>query len=458
MIADLTKQLAAALRRIEAQDLVIAELRERLNQNSQNSSKPPSSDPPSLPPKPPQAKTGRKPGGQPGHKGHQRMLLPVDERNVRNVVPAHCRGCGTRLKGVDSAPFRHQVVEVPEPKPEVHEWRLHSLQCGCGTTTRAELPAGVPRGNFGPRLVATTALLSGAYRLSKRLVVSILANLHGIPISPGSVTACERMASEAVSAPVEEAREYVKQQPVKHADESSWAEGPGRDTAWLWVATTPLVTVFLIWASRGKDVAQRMLGEVYGVLVSDRWCAYSWWPTKRRQLCWAHIKRHFQAMIDAGGEAAVIGESLQERRVRLFHHWGGVRDGTLSRASFRTYVSDIRCDIRTLMEQGRACNHKQTATTCRELLKLEAAMWTFARIEGVEPTNNHGERAIRPGVIWRKLSFGTHSQSGSRFVERILTVVYTLKQQKRNPLTFMFECVAARMNGNPTTESLLPSA
>ena len=444
-VADLRAQVAALL--------------ERLNQNSQNSSRPPSSDPPSAPVRPARRKKGRKPGGQPGHSGHQRFLLPVDKKNVRDVKPAKCRKCGTRLAGDDDPnPYRHQVVEIPEPKPDVHEWRLHACRCDhCGETTRAVLPEGVPDGRFGPRLVATIALLSGAYRMSKRLTVALLGNLYGIPIALGSITACERIASQAVAAPVKAAQEYVRKQSVKHADESSWFEGVHRTKVWLWVASTVQVTVFLIRASRGGEIAREILGEVFGVLVSDRWTAYNWWPLAWRQVCWAHIKRHFQAFVESHDpEAQSIGRSLLRHEKRLFDLWHRVRDGTLQRSSFRQYVTPIRRKMRKLLEQGELCSHTKTAGTCRELLVVEPAMWTFVRLNGVEPTNNSGERAIRPGVILRKLTFGTHSAEGSRFVERILSVVYTLKQQNRNALVFVTDCVRQYVKEQIVTESLLP--
>lgn len=459
-IHDPCRREADALRR-QVEDLrrELAELREQLKQNSQNSSRAPSTDPRTARDSRPKRKSGRKRGGQPGHKGHERMLLPVDKKNVRDVKPDRCKGCGSKLDGEDQSPYRHQVVEVPEPKPEVREARLHELECGCcGTKTRAELPADFPRGGFGPRLVVTIALLSGKFRLSKRLTVCLLANLYGIPISLGSVIACEQIASEAVAKPVQEARDYVEEQSVKHADESGWAEGPSRSKAWLWVATTAFVTVFLIRARRSKAVAMRLLGQVRGILVSDRWCAYEWWPLKQRQLCWAHIKRHFKKMSEADGPAKQIGEALLVQEKRLFELWRRVRDGTLERSSFQTYASDIRCRVRDLLERGQTSSHKFTATTCRELLRMEAAMWTFVRIEGVEPTNNPGERAIRPGVIWRKICFGTHSSWGSRFVERMLSVVHTLSLQDRDAYSFLTECVAAHMAGKPVTASLLPQA
>ena len=450
---DLERKLAEALQRI-------ATLEERLNQNSQNSGRPPSSDSPNAPARPAKRKSGRKPGGQPGHDGHQRMLLPIDKKNVRDVKPVKCKKCGTRLAGEDDPnPYRHQVVEIPEPKPEVHEWRLHSCTCGnCGETTRAELPEGVLPGSFGPRLVATIAILSGAYRMSKRLTVALLANLYGIPIALGSIPACEKVASKAVAEPVKAAQEYIKKHGVKHADESSWFEGVQRTKVWLWVASTLQVTVFLIRASRGGEIARELLGEVFGVLVSDRWSGYNWWPTAWRQICWAHIKRHFQAFVDSQDpEAQQIGKSLLKHEKHLFNLHHRVRDGTLKRSSFRQYVIPLRRKIRKLLERGELCLHDKTAGTCRELLNVEESMWTFVRLEGIEPTNNHGERAIRPGVILRKLTFGTHSAEGSRFVERILSVVHTLKQQNRNALAFVTDCVKAQMAGETTTVSLLPT-
>jgi hypothetical protein len=339
-IAEVREQLNTALNLIADLRRDVAELREKQSQNSQNSSRAPSTDTQSARDSRPKKKRGRKRGGQPGHKGHERMLLPVDERNVRDVKPDRCKGCGSKLEGEDQNPYRHQVVEAPEPKPEVREARLHELECDCcGTKTRAELPADFPRGGFGPRLVVTIALLSGRFRLSKRLTVCLLANLYGIPISLGSVIACEQIASEAVAKPIQEARDYVQKQSVKHADESGWAEGPSRSKAWLWVATTAFVTVFLIRARRGTAVAKRLLGQVRGILVSDRWCAYEWWPLKKRQLCWAHIKRHFKKMSEAGGAAKQIGEALLVQERHLFELWRRVRDGTLERSSFQTYSS-----------------------------------------------------------------------------------------------------------------------
>ena len=453
----LRRQLAEALRKI-------AELTERLNQNSGNSSRPPSSDQAAPTPlvQKKKRRKGRKPGGQPGHQGHQRELVPVSAiapEKLHIVRPHRCSACRHALTGTDTEPWRHQVWEAPEVKPEISEWQMHELLCRfCGVRTRAELPDGVPLNGYGPRWVATVALLTGAYHLSKRFVVDLMGDVLGAQMSLGSVTACERQASQAVAESVEQAREHLRNQGIKHADESSWFEGPTRQKVWLWVATTASVTVFLIHSSRGGDVARELLGSAFGVLVSDRWSAYNWWPLMWRQICWAHLERHFTSFTEASDpDAQRIGRALLRHHRRLFNLWHRVRDDTLKRSSFQTYASVIRRRVRKLLERGEICDHRKTAGTCAEILKLESAMWTFVRVDGVEPTNNHGERAIRPGVIWRKICFGTHSVEGSRFVERMLTVVHTLKQQRRNALRFVTESVAGMRSGQPGP-SLLPAA
>jgi transposase len=443
---------------IERQAARIEELERQVNQNSRNSHKPPSSDGPGtfrrgqLPAR----EKGRKRGGQTGHEGHHRDLLPSEEVDERvEVRPSTCEHCGADLVGSDPAPERQQKVEIPPIQPHMTEYRLHALKCGCcGEVTRGRLPEGVPAGCFMPRLLAVIVLLSGAYRLSKRQIQDLLSDLLGIGISLGSIITVERSVSQALAEPVREAREYVREQAVVHSDETSWRQALQR--AWLWVAVTSWVTVFLIRLSRGAVVARELLGEGFaGYLVSDRWSGYSWVELRRRQVCWAHLKRDFQKIADAQGDLARIGQSLLDQTQRLFKLWHRVRDGTLQRSSFATYASAIRGEIRALLEQGMACADAKIAGMCQKILSVEPAMWTFVRVVGVEPTNNDGERSVRHAVLWRKGSYGTQSEAGSRFVERILTVVMTLRQQRRNVLEYLTAiCQSALRHELPP--SLLP--
>lgn len=297
------------------------------------------------------------------------------------------------------------------------EYQVHSLLCpACGTTTRAALPVGVPPGGFGPRVQATVALCTGAYPLSKRTTQDVMADLCGIPLSLGTVANLEHATVQAVAAPVAEAQTHVRAQAIAHLDETGWRAGRAR--AWLWVAGTTWVTVCVVRLSREAKVAEEILGERFcGILVTDRWSAYTWYPTRWRPVCWAHLLRAFEAMMERGGRSREIGEALRTQARQMFHWWHQVRDGTCTHAQFRGRLRPHRRHVARLLKAGQTCGVAKTDGVCREMLKVYDALWTFVRVEGVEPTNNAAERAIRPGVLWRKGSFGTQGAQGSRFVE-----------------------------------------
>jgi transposase len=447
-------QLRAEITQLKA---TVEELAQRLGRNSHNSSQPPSADPPQTPKRSRRDPSGRRPGGQPGHEGHTRALVPVEEVEVVIAVkPERCRRCQHRLEGEDAQPERHQVTEIPPIKPVVTEYHLHQLCCpNCGELTRAEPPVGVPTGGFGPRVQAITALCTGAYHLSKRTTQHVMADLFGLSLSVGTIINLEQATGQAVAEPVAEARAYVQQQPTAYLDETGWREGPQR--AWLWTAVTSWVTVFVVRRSRSGKVARELLGErFWGYLVTDRWSAYTWYPTWRRQVCWAHLLRDIEAMIERGGQSQVIGEALRGQARQMFHWWHRVRDGTLAQTTFARYMWPIRREVERLLEAGQMCGVPKTEGMCREILKVRQALWTFVRHAGVEPTNNAAERAIRPGVLWRKGSFGTQSADGSRFVEAMMTVVATLKQQHRNALGYLTAACEAALRGEGAP-SLLPT-
>jgi transposase len=446
---------AAVSAMVESFERRIADLEERLHKNSTNSSRPPSSDPPSVQRRPPAPPSGKKRGGQPGHRRRTRPLVPPEQlRQVVECRPASCRWCGHSLHGDDPEPIRHQVAEVPPVPPVVDEYRLHRLTCPrCGTRTCAALPPGVPTGAFGPRLRAILSVLAGAYRLGKRPIQQLTGDLFGLSISTGMICRLERQGAAELETPVEELREHVREAASAHIDETSWRQG--RDKAWLWAAVTRMVTVFTIATSRGAEVAKGMLGRAAGkVVISDRLKSYGW--IKRRQFCWAHLRRDFQAMIDRGGESGEVGQRLLEHSDALFEWWHRVRDGTLARSSFQTYVATMRPFLREDLERGAACACSKTAGTCRELLSGETHLWTFVRVEGIEPTNNDAERALRHGVIYRKTSGGTDSEHGSRFVERLLSVVATCRHQEINVLDYLTRCYQAHLDGQPAP-SLIPA-
>lgn len=448
----------SVLVQVQALEAEVATLREQLNRNSDNSSQPPSSDGPERASKPGRRpKSERRRGGQPGHPGTTRKLVPLEQVKASyDFKPPVCHQCGHALAGEDAEPYRHQVTDIPPVVAEVTEYRLHTLVCeGCGAETSAELPAGVPPGVFGPRLQAMVSVLSGRYHLSKRDAAEVMTDFFQAKVSLGSVPTLEQRTSAAIKSPVDEARAYIKRQPVVHLDETGWREA--NQKAWLWVAATTLVTVFLIRPSRGGSVAREILDAVFtGIVVSDRWSAYNWLLTLLRQLCWAHLLRDFQAFVERGGPSQSLGEDLLAQARLMFEWWHKVRDGTMPRSIFQEKMQPVQSKVGELLRLGTTCPHSKTAATCRNILKREAALWTFVHVEGVEPTNNLAERLIRPGVLWRKRSFGTQSQAGSRFTERIMTVVATLKQQHRNVLDYLSEACDAANWGRPAP-SLLPS-
>lgn len=436
----------------------LAALEERVNQNSRNSSQPPSSDPPTLLPRAKRAPSGRKVGGQPGHVGCTRALKPLNQvQTVVELRPLRCDACGTLLLGEDQDPQRHQVTELPRIEPAVTEYRRHALTClVCGTVTQGTWPADMPPGDFGPRLQATTGYLSGRLGMSQRDITETLETVFHTDISLGSIPALETVVSDALVQPVADAQHYVQHQTAANVDETGWHQQAKR--AWLWVAATPLVAVFLVLTTRSAKGARQLLGDAFGGIVgSDRWSAYNWLDPSQRQLCWAHLKRDFQKLVERGGPSQRLGERFLVQVELLFRLWQRVRDGTLERQDFQTQVAPIRAQVHQLLCEGAALAHPKTCHTCENLLRLEPALWTFVDREGVEPTNNHAERCLRRAVLWRRRSFGTQSEMGSRFVERVLTTVTTLRQQKRDVLDYLTAACAAAIRGDKPP-SLLPES
>ena len=210
--------------------------------------------------------------------------------------------------------------------------------------TRALWPAGVPSGTYGSRVHATVALCTGTYRLSKRMTQQLMAEVFGIPMRVGTLSQLEQATTAAVAAPVEAARTYVPKPAVAHLDETSWR--PGGKPAWLWGAVTSWVTMFVVRMSRGGPVARELLGEPFaGILVTDRYRAYNWYPVRWRQLCWAHLLRDFEVRCARGGTSAELGEALLAQAHPMFAWGHRVREGTWQRSTFRSYMSPLRREV-----------------------------------------------------------------------------------------------------------------
>jgi transposase len=411
----------------------------------QNSSLPPSSQHPHARPPSGKRKSKRKRGGQPGHKKHERELIPAENCDeVQTLKPTDCRRCGAKLSGVDAEPLRHQVWELPEIKPHVTEYQKHRLKCSCcGETTCAELPEGVPEGQSGPRLMAFVALLMAYYRQSKRRTAEFLGAILGQPCCPALTVKIQNQVAAALGPLYEEAAAELPAQRYLNLDETATKEENGK--AWLWSFVAKSFTVFAVRSTREATALDDLLGEEFcGIATCDR--AKMYWRLKRLQWCWAHLKRDFQAMIDSGNNRAKhLGQRLRHAACELFEHWADHRAGRITRAALLRRMGPVRRKAERWLRFGAENNIPDASGTCRELHEHREWLWTFLRHEGLEPTNNAAERSLRHAVIWRKLSFGTQSAAGSRFVETMLTVIETCRQQGRKVFALIAAAVHARL-------------
>jgi len=441
----------AIVLRLEAR---ISELEAQIKTNSTNSSKPPSSDPPwtkRANKKPP---SGKRQGGQPGHPGNARPIVPREDVDaIVPCIPASCSGCGTnfadRDAGAPSLYRRHQVWELPQVRATVTEYELHRRRCtGCGVYTEAPLPPNVPTGAFGPRLQSELALLTGRYRMSRREACDYAASAWGIKLSLGALMRIERNVSRALESGYDEAWDAIRAAAVRNVDETGWCEKNRR--AWLWAGTSTMATAFTIAETRGRKVLVDCFGDAlgHGYFVTDRYGAYKGIPMERRGICHAHLHRDFKKIAQRGGYAEiVIGRPALAAYADLFALTAVWNAGLFSAGEFAERLEPIKARMHAILETGSRAGDAMTRGMCRDIRKHRSALWTFASVPGVGATNNAAERVIRPAVLWRKGSFGTQSASGSRYVERMLTVARTCVQNGRDTLAYLHDSLSAMMRG-----------
>ena len=456
------QRIAALEHRVAELETRLRELHDRLNTNATNSGLPPSANPPNAPKPVTKKRTGKAAGGQPGHPAHLRRRLPPDRVDkVVSFVPDHCVRCREPLppnpSPLDPAPSWHQVAELPKVAAVVTEYQGHYRTCPCcGEVNHAAIPQDLKAHSIGPRLAATLAYLAGTHHVSKRGLEEIVEDVVEVRICLGTITHLEAQMSEALAPAHAEAVVAVRTAEVKNVDETSWKLAG--QLCWLWVAATQTVAAFLIHARRGLKGLQALLGEeVQGWVGSDRWSAYAALPPWQRQICWAHLQRDFQKLIDRGGAAARLGEKLQQLAGRLFEQWHLFRGGGIDRRTLAERLDVEVGKLHRLLQSGRRCADGKAATFCANLLAIEVSLWQFVVEEGIEPTNNHAERLLRRGVLWRKNAFGCHSAGGCRFVERLLTVVQTRRLQGKGVLSYLHAALVAHRNGLPAPSLLSAS-
>ena len=445
-------ELIEANRRLEAR---VAELEQRLNRSSRNSSLPPSQDPPAAPPRPKQPPSGRKRGGQAGHEGRHRRLLPLERLDeVVEHWPERCRSCAHVFEErelLDAAePWRHQVTELPPIAVTVSEHRLHRLRCPvCAAETRAELPAGVPRSAFGPRLQAAVATLAVRNRVSRRDTLELMRDLFGAELATGSIDAIIERAGDALADPHATLLEQIRSAAAVNIDETGWRTAGQRRT--LWGALTERTALFRIAPDRHEREAKALLGDDFaGITCSDRWWAYNYLHPERRQLCWAHLARDFTAHSEGLAAQKEFGKAGLEITGRLFAAWDAYRNNG-DRTHLLEQIAPLQAELRTLLEQAarKSTKTKYHRQFANNLLKHWPALWTFSHTDGVEPTNNHAERGLRGAVIHRKLSLGSQSQRGEQTIERLLSASITCRLQQRSLFAYLTSVLTANIRGDP---------
>ena len=457
-LLDIVRAQSAQIRALQTQ---VRELQTKVGQSSRNSSKPPSSDPPSLPPPPPRPARGRKAGGQPGHPGQHRPLVPPDQvDDIVALSPEQCPTCRTALARdlpPVTPPRRRQVWELPPLVPHITEYQQHTVCCPtCRQHVTADLPSDAPPGAFGPRATALVGVLRGRYRLSEREVVAFMGDVWGIVVCTQSVLrSCDRVS--VALAPVDAAIQAVVQtQPVVNVDETGWPDG--RRRGWLWTATSMQATCFRIHRSRGRAGLQALLGEHSGGIVgADRWTTYARLPDRQRQLCWAHLARNLVALDEQYAHETVWARHMGRWVDDLFFVWHAYTDGWYDQIMLQQALLPVRHGMHAALVAGQASPWPKIVTFSQELLAHWDALWTFSRVDGVDPTNNAAERALRPAVLWRTGSFGSRSDVGRRFVERMLSVRATCASHGRSLFALLTHAVQAHWTRAPAP-LLLPPA
>ena len=451
--------------RLEAR---IARLEEQSRSSSRNSSKPPSGDPPKTrKERRAQARAKAKEwakadreghargvGGQPGHPGSGRRLAPEDQIDeIVDHYPVACGGCGRDFGESERLPSRrpgrHQVAELPPVAVVLTEHRCHRLRCpGCKAETRGELGGELAGSAFGPDLQAAVVTMTARNRISRRDMSELARDLFGIGVSVGTVDQICQRASAVLAGPNEALLASVLGSPALNVDETGWRTSGDRRT--LWTATTPGAAVFRVACDRHRDRLDELIGGYEGIVCSDRWWAYDHLDSECRQACWSHLQRDFRRHAEGLAEQKAFGEAGLALTARLFEAWHAF-EAHQDRRRLKREMKPIQTGLRALLKRA-ARKSKRTryhGRFARNLLKIWPALFTFVTFDGVEPTNNAAERSLRGPVIHRKLSHGTRSEDGERFVERALSASVTCRLQGRSLYTYLSELLAANARGDP---------
>jgi transposase len=454
-IKQLETENAALKKHITMLEKRIEKLERLLGINSKNSSKPPSSDPPGMSAALPKRRR-KKRGARKGHQPHLRELLPQEfVKKHFHLKPEMCTCGSTNLEETNEKPLRHQIVDIPKILPYVIEYVQHISRCkDCGALVYRPLSDDIRRQHFGAGVLALVAILTGRLNTSKRKALAMLNEVFSVPMSLGGLSNCEAQLTNILEQPHNEVAEHTREQDIGHADETGWPRG-NRQKGWLWAFGCNTAAFFIVHANRSQQAARKLIGGFAGKLVTDRYNAYNFYKLIR-QICWAHLKRDFKAISEASGAIGRIGDELYCFAKKILKLRKRVRDGTLQWETFQRRMPKLQKRVESLLKKGARFDGK-LGGKCREILKHKKYLWTFVRDQRVEPTNNFAERIVRQGVLWRKSSFGTQSERGARYVERVLTVCATCHLQGRSVIEYLRNVCHCHLNGLPVPSLIKPA-
>jgi transposase len=436
VVCHLILQLLEVIQHLEARvntlEARIAALEAHLQQRSRNSDRPPSSDPP-YEKRPACSGSQGKPGAKPGHLGHRQALL--EPTAVIEVKPERCP-CGQAEFPEMHPYYTHQVIELPEIQMIVRHVVLHEARCPqCGRVTKAQVPPEAQAG-YGPRLTALIGELSGGQRDSRSAVQEFCASVLGVPISRGAIQRVVDRVSEAIIPHYEAIAAKARHAPVNFIDETAWYQHGV--LAWLWVMVNTSVAFFMVQASRSKVAFEALVERWAGILVSDGYGVYCQW-VHARQTCLAHLIRRARGLSERKDpELASFGRRVLAELQRLVH-WATAPP---TAGEVQTWYARMV----HLLNQHSA-QQDEAGTFARTLQRELGALWTFVVEQGVEPTNNRAERALRFAVLWRKIMQGTYNEKGDRWVERILSLRETCRLRGIPTFPILVEAVRCSFIG-----------
>lgn len=415
----------------ERTEKLLVSLQERLGKDSRNSSKPPSSDGPSASPRPPSAPTGRKRGGQPGRKGSARMMLP--EGSEDRVVPvplACCPHCSTAIPPDRiTGSTMHRVVDLAQKLTEVIGYALAQGTCPhCRKQVQAPLPPEAAPGGIGPRLQAAAAYLRTEGRMSLTPLQRYFSEVMGVAVSRGWLHESGVALSRKLEPAWENLAEQIRGAEVLNLDETGFGR---KDRDWIWAALSARTVLFHFSGTRGAKALTTILPEGFsGVIGTDRYGAYNALKSAVRQFCWAHLRREFIALSESRHpEVAVLGTRLVAEQEEVFALWHAFRNGEITRKDLRAFTAINLARLKRGLLQASAMDHKAARNLGKDLLKHWDKLWVFLKVEGVEPTNNRAERALRPLVILKRIFQRLPSPDGKRFFERLLSLGATARMR-----------------------------